>query len=119
MRGGCATERAVRPRVERRGLSGLEVAADRASTQIALRAGRARTRSDTTRPLTAVDMVPADAFEAALVEVDGNRYGATRLRGGRVVPSQPQAWPAVRESDVRELASPVRVEPDADRETLR
>ena len=53
-----------------------------------------REREDSTTPLRAVDMVPADAFEAALLEVDGKRHGRALLRGATV----PLA-PAIHEHD--------------------
>lgn len=50
-----------------------------------------RIRSDATVPLGALDMVPADPFERALVEVDGAAAGGAgaKARGARVLEHEP------------------------------
>ena len=81
-------------------------------------------RQDATVHLGALDLVPADAFEARLAEIDGARYGSARVRGGRVVaasrppspaparrpppppPPAPRAKPAAPSFDVQVPAGP-------------
>ncbi len=90
--------------------------------------GRLAARADATVHLGTLDILPADPFEARLAEVDGARFGAAVVRGGRVVasplrapppPATPRAEPspstpfaaAVAARDDRELVSSFRTGP--------
>ena len=42
-------------------------------------------RADLTVQLSALDVLPGDGFDARLAQVDGQRFGATYVRGGRVI----------------------------------